>query len=58
MLFRSSSATPSATIAQLRMPKPNSTMKVAKVPVTAPTSFRAGATGRPAALTTVYLLAS
>ena len=41
-----SRATPSATIAQLVMPSPNRTTKVATVPSTAAISLRTGAMGR------------
>ncbi|MEV6601590.1 hypothetical protein AB0M36_32760 [Actinoplanes sp. NPDC051346] len=48
-------ATPSATIAQLDMPRPNTMTKTAMVPTTAATSLRAGAIGRPFWFATVDL---
>jgi hypothetical protein len=54
-IARASIATPSATIAQLDMPRPNSITKTAIVPTTAATSLRAGATGRPFWFATVDL---
>ncbi|MFI5938595.1 hypothetical protein [Actinoplanes sp. NPDC051494] len=54
-MARASMAAPSATMAQLDMPRPNSITNTAMVPTTAATSLRAGATGRPFWFATVDL---
>src|SRR3954447_21876820 len=53
---RASTAMPNTATAQLDMPSPTATTKTAIVPITAATSLRAGAMGRPAWFATVDLL--